>query len=625
MKIRSKFLTLIIGIMISVIASISILVINNLHIRDIDKERLLMNDLLFAYHELSIYNEQLYTKDIKRTINRFSESVERADHLIDKINTLKYLNQLNPLISESLESIYILKENQQSLLKQVLDGADLLIRDFQDIGGANISFIMSDLPINPFIVDRPGYEKIIDHLSEERSTIESLGIHLEGSINVIITQNQLILEEIEKTSQRSLTSSVLISSILIVFSLIAAVFITSSIGKSIFQIRQEVSKLTSGNLTLDFNTEGNDEITDLKKDLSRFLVKLNQSITEIKKISVINSSIKESLLESTEESSAATGQIKSNIDSINNQLQLLDDSIKQSLSSIETIDNIITEESSQISKQITMVEQASTSITQMISSINCVVKTTEINQEATGLLVSIAQSGGQQINSTSVVINEVKEYISDINNMADFIQSISQQTNLLAMNAAIEAAHAGDAGKGFAVVADEIRKLAEASSRSSKDIRSTIKSIILKITEAGDSSDSTIVAFKSINEQIQNVEETHSGIHQSMKELKVGSSSILEAMFHLKKFSKDVQEGSENMNGASAVVSSTITQVQRVSIETMSGMNEMVMGINEILESMNHLTDISMEIHGISEELNNSVSFFRTKSITDNDHDTSRV
>jgi len=206
----------------------------------------------------------------------------------------------------------------------------------------------------------------------------------------------------------------------------------------------------------------------------------------------------------------------------------------------------------------------------------------------------------------------INESVDSIKDITGIIESISSQTNLLAMNAAIEAAHAGDAGRGFSVVADEIRKLAEASAENSQEISKILKVIVERISEATASGEEMNAAFGQIDREVKELSSSLSEIFASMSELRSGGDQILQAMTVLREVSVNVKQGSLAINENSGSIGETMGAVQRISSEVRSGMAEIAHGIKEISDAVANVLGIAERLGDLGDSLNRELTKFKT-------------
>jgi methyl-accepting chemotaxis protein len=191
--------------------------------------------------------------------------------------------------------------------------------------------------------------------------------------------------------------------------------------------------------------------------------------------------------------------------------------------SIETV-------AEQVSTQAGFVEQSSASVSEMAANIASVTKLTEKADELAVNLKGISTEGDAAIRDTAIAMREIAEASRAVNDIVRVIQKISSQTNLLAMNAAIEAAHAGEAGRGFAVVADEVRTLAGSSAKSAREIVELIKNMMGKIEAGVARSEKAGASFKRIADGIGDTSELVKTISASMEEQKIGTEEILKSV-----------------------------------------------------------------------------------------------
>ena len=173
------------------------------------------------------------------------------------------------------------------------------------------------------------------------------------------------------------------------------------------------------------------------------------------------------------------------------------------------------------------VETTSSSVEQLIANINSISSNTTSQIAAVDELVSSSRSGEEEMDASIESINLIDRSSSDMLEMAQIIMSIAERTNILSMNAAIEAAHAGESGKGFAVVADEIRKLAEETGKNSKNISDRLSENIEAIKETAVMSNRAGDAFRRISDGIRKVSYIFHEVIAGVDEMSNGTDDIL--------------------------------------------------------------------------------------------------
>jgi methyl-accepting chemotaxis protein len=206
------------------------------------------------------------------------------------------------------------------------------------------------------------------------------------------------------------------------------------------------------------------------------------------------------------------------------------------------------------------------------------------------------------VDGTNTMIQEIANDIEKITQIVGIIDDISDQTNLLSMNAAIEAAHAGNAGRGFSIVADEIRKLADSTQANSQNIKAMIKEMSEKIEKVLVKSASSKIAFFEVDREVASASRSMSEIASAMQELSSGSSAILNATQEAKKVHSNAESVLEGIRG-----------IEEIGTIVKNGMIEIEAGTKDINSAMVHVSDLQAKSGDSIEKLNMEVSHFKTR------------
>ncbi len=264
---------------------------------------------------------------------------------------------------------------------------------------------------------------------------------------------------------------------IVLFTMLIVLLFSRSIAMAIERMTAAFAHLASGDLTQKTDPGSHDELGEMAAGYNRTIDKLRNLVVGIKRQAKEMSDIGLDLSSSMNETAAAIEQINANILNVKNQTVGQSAIVADSNSNMEKIAQNIQMLDSFIEKQSGSVAESSSAIEQMLANIASVTRTLVKGAENVVELATASEAGRSDLATVSASIREVAKESEGLLAISEVIQNIASQTNLLSMNAAIEAAHAGESGKGFAVVADEIRKLAESSGEQAKTVSGSLTKI----------------------------------------------------------------------------------------------------------------------------------------------------
>ncbi|MDC7222348.1 MAG: methyl-accepting chemotaxis protein [Spirochaetales bacterium] len=389
-------------------------------------------------------------------------------------------------------------------------------------------------------------------------------------------------------------------------------FMMRSLTNRIDKVARHTESLSQGEGDLSYRLliHSQDEMQDLADQFNVFLESLSHIIRNIQTGAGETLDVKNSLESSVKNMTEAFEQIGYHMKGIGDLTNRLDDNMSGSVEGIQEVSGRISHLSDQVVEQMAAVEESTASVNEMVASIQNVALITEKKKETTELLRNTALEGDGQLKETSLAVGKVTENIGTVNEMVDMINSISAQTNLLAMNAAIEAAHAGDAGRGFAVVADEIRKLAEESSTSAANISSIMTQMVEYIQNASRASKESSAKFTEIFSEIQDVSRSFDEILQSTQELNLGGNQIIQAMTILSETSSVVNETSQDAKEQLDLAVMSVNKTAKITTNVREEINGISSDIETIDRALHQVKGDTDRIGTTAEDLDKEVGRF---------------
>jgi len=390
-------------------------------------------------------------------------------------------------------------------------------------------------------------------------------------------------------------------------------FVLNSTTKPIVRVADTLKDISEGegDLTRSISVSSKDEIGDLALYFNKTLEKIKNLIVIIKREALGLQNIGTDLSSNMTETAAAVNEITANIQSVKGRVINQSASVTETNATMEQVIANINKLNTHVENQSQNIAQASSAIEEMVANISSVTNTLVNNAVNVKNLKEASEVGRTGLQDVATDIQEIARESEGLLEINSVMENIASQTNLLSMNAAIEAAHAGEAGKGFAVVADEIRKLAESSGEQSKTIGTVLKKIKGSIDKITSSTDNVLKKFGAIDSGVKTVADQEDNIRNAMEEQGEGSKQVLQSAGGLKEITLQVKSGSEEMLQGSKEVIKESENLERVTQEITGSMNEMATGAEQVNVAVNHVNEISIKNREGIETLMREVSRFK--------------
>ena len=364
---------------------------------------------------------------------------------------------------------------------------------------------------------------------------------------------------------------------------------------------------TDWDLTKRLDLHREDEIGNLTNFFNQTFERIRQLLKTISDEAHSLENTGEELASNMTGTATSINEINSNVQNMKSRVLTQADQVLAASSSIDKIISGLDKLNGHITVQVESVSQSSSAIEQMLANIRAVTETLIKNEANINSLGVSSETGRVDLQKVSADIQEIARESEGLLEINAVMESISSQTNLLSMNAAIEAAHAGEAGKGFAVVAAEIRKLAENSGRQSKTISDVLKKIKTSIDTITKSTGIVLERFEAIAQDVQTVSNQETQIRSAMEEQEAGSRQILEAISQLNSITGLVQSASADMARESKGVITQSASLKQITEEVAGGMDDIATSADQIDKTVRNANDISVRnkinIDTLSEEI----------------------
>ncbi|MBU0955436.1 MAG: methyl-accepting chemotaxis protein [Spirochaetes bacterium] len=376
--------------------------------------------------------------------------------------------------------------------------------------------------------------------------------------------------------------------------------VASDLSRRLKVLGTRIEQLSEGHgdLRLRADIARNDDIGRMASAFNGFLVVMGNLVHKIRGQAEQAGQSGQRLAEQVNSAEKSFVQLNQSLATVGDSAGAQNRVINEAKNRIDDIAASISVVADMVANQAGFVEQSSASISEMVANIASVTKTAARADELAENLTRLSVEGGEALKTSVASIRELEDVSRSVGAIVSSISKIAAQTNLLAMNAAIEAAHAGSAGAGFAVVADEVRTLAESASSSAREIVVLIKNMTQRISSGVTLADKAGASFNRINDGVFETTELVRTIAASMSEQKLGAEEILNSVSHLTEATQAIQDQSETQ--------------RRKSDEMRMAMDEIVQASTRISQAMQaelqSAADLSAVVRRVQDETGNNLS-----------------
>ncbi|MGP1529066.1 MAG: methyl-accepting chemotaxis protein [Treponema sp.] len=402
-------------------------------------------------------------------------------------------------------------------------------------------------------------------------------------------------DEISSLFYVLLHKMLIIGSLMIMGCFVLAFGVSRRIKRSFARLEALFGKLAAGDLTDRIEINRNDEVGQLMGMLNETIEHTHSMIDILKHEVNAMDAVGSELSGDMEETVAAAREISGNARHIKDRAVTQAGEVTETVATIDQINGKLTRLASHIKMQTENITQSSRSVTVMAENTIKVAQTLEQNNELIKAVYRQATVGKDEARIANEVIVQIAQHSQSLLEISEIIQTIASQTNLLAMNAAIEAAHAGETGKGFAVVAGEIRKLAEETHQQGKRIGVVLKEtaeVTQHLTEIGLNTENI---FKGVYESVHQISEQENSAVVLIREQRQRGLSVLDTIKQIDSITGEVQTGATEMLEGGNIIVQKMQKLTEITNQTTDSLNEIASGAQQITRAVEEVRVIAQK------------------------------